>query len=585
MNELVFALVFLVLIVVLYLFINNRHTNEIKNITKKLKFLENQKEYAAEAMFIYAKNHEIIFANRAAKKLFSLKKNYNSYIFKNDVQFIMTTSAAVEFLSAIDKKSKMNEDNFHLKNSVIAIDGKEKVVNIYVDISNLKENGTITCLVDTHTKIKEIIKNDGKVDFLTGLPSQFSALSDINYLVLESQKKSETFSLFLLGVDNYANMEATLGKSYTNQMLQNMASYFMHNNHLDSTLYKMDCDKFLFIIKNIEDEETVENIAKEMITDIDKHCKSDINTHVTISFGIAHYPKHGENFTKLINNCYFALDSAQKKSISNIEIFKTNRKIMHKDDLQMNKNIISGLKNREFLLYYQPVFNLKTEKMIAAEALIRWNHPKEGLISPIRFLSLAEKTGLIVDLGAYVFREAIKQRKQWDVLGFPKFKITLNLSLREMKVDKLIHQINILFDEYSVDPMNFSLDISETSVMTNIDKTIKDLHMFKEAGLSISLDNFGSGYSSIKHLQTLPISMLKIDRSLISDLVTNINTQTTVKAIINLAHTLDYEVVAEGVESAEEVKVLKELNCNHAQGYFFSKPVPVFEFQQLLREM
>ena len=275
--------------------------------------------------------------------------------------------------------------------------------------------------------------------------------------------------------------------------------------------------------------------------------------------------------------------TAQKDSVSNIDIFTTESQVVHKSDVKMNEEIAKGLKNKEFLLYYQPVFNLKEEKMIGAEALIRWNHPKMGLVAPDKFLEVAEKTGLIVDIGEYVFREAMKQRKQWDELGFNKFKITLNLSLREMQVDALIKKINILFDEYAVDPLDFNLDITEKDAMSNIDKTVIDFSLFKELGLSISLDHFGAGYSSLKHLQILPLSMLKIDRSLIFDLSSNLDHQMAVKAIVNLAHTLGYEVVAEGVETAKEVKILNHLNCDHAQGYLFSRPLPVFEFQELLR--
>jgi len=277
------------------------------------------------------------------------------------------------------------------------------------------------------------------------------------------------------------------------------------------------------------------------------------------------------------------LDQAQKDSVSNIELFTSESQIVHKDELKMNEEIVKGLKNREFLLYYQPIFNLQNEDMIGAEALIRWNHPKYGLIAPDKFLEVAEKTGLIVDLGEYVFREAMKQRKQWDELGFKKFKITLNLSLREMQVGELIKKIDALFDEYSVDPLDFNLDITEEDAMANIEKTNMDFKLLKELGLSISLDHFGAGYSSLKHLQMLPIAMLKIDRSLVFDLSTNIDHQMAVKAIINMAHTLGYEVVAEGVETSKESALLQSLGCNHAQGYLFSRPQPVFEFQELLR--
>ena len=220
--------------------------------------------------------------------------------------------------------------------------------------------------------------------------------------------------------------------------------------------------------------------------------------------------------------------------------------------------------------------------MIGAEALIRWNHPEHGLISPDRFLNVAEKTGLIVDIGEYVFKEAIQDRKRWSGLKFKDFKVTINLSLREMQVDALIEKIDALFETHGVDPKDFNLDISEEAAMSNIEKTAIDFKMFKDLGLSISLEHFGAGYSSLKYLQMLPLSMIKIDRSLIFDLSSNLEHQTTVKAIILLAHTLGFEVVAEGVETSSEITILHGLKCNYAQGYLFSKPLPASEFKELL---
>jgi EAL domain-containing protein (putative c-di-GMP-specific phosphodiesterase class I) len=181
-----------------------------------------------------------------------------------------------------------------------------------------------------------------------------------------------------------------------------------------------------------------------------------------------------------------------------------------------------------------------------------------------------------------VFREVIKQRKQWDELGLQKFKITVNLSLKEMQVQTLIGKLKNLFEHYSVDPKEFNLDITESAAMANIKQTMIDFKLFKELGLSLSLDQFGAGYSSLKYLQALPLSMVKIDRSLIFELYYNLDHQTAVKSMIALLHGLGYEVVAEGVETSNESSLLYNLGCNYAQGYLFSRPLPAPEFQELL---
>jgi len=580
----VLSLVLLLLFTVVFLWIKKRYKAKVTQVENELKFFKREKEYSPEAMMLCSQNHEILFANGAAKTLFSLKKNEDTYAIDGTVELKLATAEPIDFFDAIEGKSQVSKESFHFKDALLVVNGKKRVVNIYIDRNSWNIDNSSTCIIDMNTgRGNEVLKQDGKVDFLTGLPSQFTSLADINTEVIESQKKSESFALFLLGIDHFTDMQTTLGQPYTNTVIKNMANYFRQNPDENRKVYRMDCDKFLLLVRQIDEDELARKLAKKLIIDIGNYYKGDVNTRLTVSFGVAEYPKHGENATKLINHVYIALDNAQKDSVSNIEIFNQKAQVIHKDELKMNEEIIFGLKNKEFLLYYQPIFNLKKEKMVGAEALIRWNHPQMGLIAPDKFLEVAEKTGLIVNIGEYVFREAMRQRKQWDELGFTKFRITLNLSLREMQVDELIKKINILFEEYKVDPFDFNLDISEKDAMANIEKTAIDFVLFKDAGLSVTLDHFGAGYSSLKHLQSLPISMLKIDRSMIFDLSSNMDHQEAVKGIISLAHTLGYEVVAEGVETSKEVSVLSNLNCDHAQGYLFSRPLPVFEFQELLR--
>ena len=578
------SVLFLFIIIGLFIWMKKTYGKKLINVEDELSFLKKEKEYYSESMMLFSKDNKILFANQAAKNLLSLEDNDEYYILNSIVQLKVDSNEPNDFFDVISQNSELNQDSFHLKNSVLTINNKKKLVNIYIDKSLWNINHTITCIIDTDTNIEDkVVKHDGKIDFLTGLPSQFTALSDINGLVIESQKESETFALFLLGIDHFSNIQATLGQAYTNGIIKNIANYFVVNPDENRKAYRLDGDKFLIVVKHLDDK-TIRETAKKIIVDISSYFKGDSHTNLTVSLGVAKYPNHGKNATKLINHVYIALDRAQKDSIANIEIFNTVRQTIHHDELKMNEEIIYGLKNREFHLYYQPVFSIDGEKMVGAEVLIRWNHPTLGLVTPDKFLKVAEKTGLIIDIGEYVFKEAMRQRKEWDELGFDKFKITINLSLREMQVDELISKISTYFKEYGVDPIDFNLDITEDDAMANIDKTSVDFNLLKELGVSISIDHFGAGYSSLNYLQILPISALKIDRSLIFDLSSNEDHQIAVKGIIDLAHTFGYEVVAEGVETSKEVDILKRLSCNYAQGYLFSRPLPVSEFQELLQK-
>jgi diguanylate cyclase (GGDEF)-like protein len=259
------------------------------------------------------------------------------------------------------------------------------------------------------TQMKTVEK-DGGVDFFTGLPSQFSALTDINTLVMESKNKSESFALLLLGIDHFKELQSTLGPGFSNQIIKKIANYFQSNTPENMQVYRMDCDKFLFVLKNESDKDLVREAAKKLILDIKNFYQDNDTARLTTSIGISIYPDHGKNAAKLLHHVYMALDQAQQESESNIGFFEIEIQSIHKDDVKMNEEIRKGIKNHEFFLYYQPIFNVKSEEMIGAEALIRWKHPELGLITADKFLDVSKKTGLIVDLGEYVFREAIMQK-------------------------------------------------------------------------------------------------------------------------------------------------------------------------------
>ncbi len=574
----------LVIMLVIFLLLSMRYKKKLKMQLEELTLLKKEKEYLSEAMMVLSENYDVIFANQSAKVLFSLDNQYHKMANARKIELKVDTSDPSDFFEVLKYESEKREDTFHLQNVLLVINGKMKQVNIYVDKSGWNTDKTITCIIDMQAVVPteaKTIQKDGGIDFFTGLPSQFSALTDINTLVMEKQKSSESFTLLLLGIDHFNELQTTLGVRASNQIIKDVSEYFKKEDDETRHCYRMDCDKFLVVIEKSLDEDETHDVAKQLISDL--HNNEENNVHLTTSIGAVQYPNHGENATKLINHVYMALHEAQEESDSNIALFTTAYQTMGKDDMKINEEIQMGLKNHEFFLYYQPIFNLKTEDMIGAEALIRWNHPELGIVSADKFLEVAERTGLIIDIGEYVFREAIKQRKVWDDMGLKKFKTTLNLSLKEMHVDKFIQKLETLFSDHSVDPRDFNLDITESSAMANVEKTAMDFKLFKDLGLSLSLDHFGASASSLKHLQMLPLSMIKIDRSLIFDLYSNLDHQITVKSMIKLIHGLGFKVVGEGVETSKESTLLYDFDCDYAQGYLFSKPLPAKELEELLK--
>ena len=587
MDMIIIAAVGIVL-VSLSLGLNIWYKRKMYHISDELTLLKKEKEYYSEAIMVLSDMHEIIYANKSAKILFGLNESYQRMTEAKEIQLKIDTSYPDDFFKVLKKAIERKEDSFHLQNVLLATEGKMRQVNIYVDKSEWNVNKTISCVIDMQpispVEDKSVVKEAGSTDYLTGMSSQFLALSNINSLSMESEKSSDTFTLFLLGIDHFNDIQITLGLGYTNRILKSMAQYFIDNPNKNMKSYRMDGDKFMVLIKNIKEENEARKIARDILVSVGNIYRDNNDIRLTCSIGISSYPKDGTNATKLIDNAYIALNKAQLQSESNIGFFNDEYQAVRADDIKMNQEIRKGLKNNEFLLHYQPIFDLEGENLIGAEALIRWKHPEHGLISADKFLHVAEKTGLIVELGEYVFSEAIKQRERCDRTQDQNFKITINLSLKEMQVTALIPRLEMLFSKHKVARNTINLDISESSAMENIDKTANDFKLLKDFGISLSLDHFGAGYSSFKYLALLPIDTIKIDRALIFDITLNLSHQTTVKAIVDLAHTLGYKVVAEGVETSQEATILSSLHCDYAQGYLYSRPLPAEEFEALLSE-
>lgn len=571
-----------ILLVWTYLFFKKK----LAKVTNDINLFKKEKEYYAEVMMTFSADHSITFANQAAKDLFSLNDDYQIASNAEKVDLKLNQKSPEDFFTSIKTISRSKNESCKIDNAMLILKGKRKKVNLYIDTSVYDDQPMITCVIDMENNQINANKNEegktGYLDFLTSLPSQFAAISDINTLTRDSKNKSEFFSVLLLGIDHFNDIQTTLGLSYSNQILKTLAQFFVSKQDENITIYRMDADKFLLLIRNVSENTPINTIARDMIISVGNVYRDNNDVRLTSSIGIVEYPRDGENATKLIDNVYIALKKAQERSESNIKLFNANHDAIHIDESKMSTEIHTGLHNNEFLLHYQPIFDLEGERIIGAEALVRWNHPEHGLLAADKFLEVAEKTGLIVDLGEYVFSEAIQESKKCNIGNGTDFQITINLSLQEMQIDKLLPKLEKLFDKYNVDRSTINLDIRESAIIEYIDKTAHDFKLLNEFGLSLSIDNFGAGFSSFKYLSMFPLNMIKIDRSLIFDLTVNLEHQTAVRAIINFAHTLGYKVVAEGVETTKEATILKTLNCDYAQGYLYSRPLPAKEFEELL---
>jgi len=310
----------------------------------------------------------------------------------------------------------------------------------------------------------------------------------------------------------------------------------------------------------------------------------DVGLHLTASVGISIYPESGPA-SNLFDNAYKALAEAEKSGHGRIHIYETDILEHDYDELALYNGIHEAIERNEFEVYYQPIVEVETKEIVAAEALMRWKHPQYGFIPPNIFIPIMEKTGIIIDLGKYLLEEVLKQQKRWELFKFKQIQVSINMSLLEVEAEGFVDNIEKQLVHHQVDPQLIKFEITEDSAMSSEEQQVyTQLIALKKLGVGIALDDFGTGYTSFSYLKKFPADILKIDKTLVDYVLVNNEDQRIIKAMIELGHNLGMKIVVEGIENERMFDMIASYGCDYMQGYFFAKPLPVFEFQKLLRK-
>jgi len=304
--------------------------------------------------------------------------------------------------------------------------------------------------------------------------------------------------------------------------------------------------------------------------------------HITVSIGIVIYPDDGTDSEALLTNADFAMYHAKENGRNNYQFFKADMNVRAIERQSVQDGLRRAVKRREFLLVYQPQIDLDKGAIVGLEALIRWNHPERGLMPPMHFIPIAEECGVIVPIGRWVMHEACRQARVWQDAGLPPMRVAINISAVELSAKDFVAGVREILLETGVDPSCLELELTETFLMQDSKSTAEVLRALKGMGVRLALDDFGTGYSSLSYLRRFPIDTLKIDRSFVRDLTSDIDDASIVSAVISMGKSLHLRVVAEGVETAEQLAFLQERQCPEGQGHYFSKPVVAADFTRLL---
>ncbi|RHW42742.1 EAL domain-containing protein [Neobacillus notoginsengisoli] len=426
-------------------------------------------------------------------------------------------------------------------------------------------------------------------DHLTGVANRRMFDEKIAHLCKSFAKReprhNETFSILYIDLDRFKNINSSLGRSVADQLLRNFASRIEKVLNESSLLARISGDEFGIILWNTEGLEESTELAEKII-EITQHpfFIGAFELYITTSIGISTYPNDGDNVETLVKNASAARYQAKERGKNGYHHYTSSMNIASYKLFMIERDLRSGIKDKELYLHYQPRVDAKTGKMISAEALIRWEHPIWGLISPGEFIPVAEQSDLILHIGEFVIDKACQTLSDWKRKGLPIVPISINISAKRFLKTDWINKLQITLDDYQLDPSFLEIEITETALIMHTEAVNTSLKLLKDIGIRVALDDFGTGYSSLTYLKQFPVDTLKIDRSFIKNLSESAQDQLITKSIITLAHGLNMRVVAEGVEEVDQLTFLQELNCDEIQGYLFSKPVSGREFEVLLQK-
>jgi len=421
-------------------------------------------------------------------------------------------------------------------------------------------------------------------DFLTGLPNRMLLNDRVDQAIAFAARHMNKIAVLFLDLDGFKHINDSLGHPIGDKLLQSVAQRLSVCIRGSDSVSRQGGDEFVVLLLELKQPEDAAVSAKRILQavaqpySIDQH-----DLHVTASIGVSIYPDDGLDAETLIKNADTAMYQAKDNGRRSFQFFKPVMNVQAVERQFIEEGLRCALERREFALHYQPKVNLMTEAISGVEALLRWDHPARGLIAPSQFIPVAEDCGLILPIGTWVLRQACAQAKAWIDSGLPVTSMAVNVSAIQFRDKNFLDGLLAILAETGLDPRYLELELTEGVLIKHAEFTAAILQILRKRGVHVTVDDFGTGYSSLSYLQRFPVDALKIDQSFVRQISTAGDDTTIVKAIIGMARGLQLRVIAEGVETLEEVAFLRAYRCEEAQGYYFSRPVPARQFAMLLR--
>ncbi|MED4454550.1 EAL domain-containing protein [Metabacillus fastidiosus] len=576
--------------------------------------------YGQPATLSFARN--ISSTKQAYEELTNSEKRYRTlfehasdaiYLFEMDkrgkpLQFIDVNNVACErfgysreellSMSPLDITSKSRLEKVDdtqqelLENTQIMFEGEyisktgEKIPSeisaSIITLGNKKVTFAISRDIRERKKAEEQIKHLAFHDSLTGLLNRSSFNSYLNKTIEEIHLTDEKIAVLFLDLDRFKITNDTLGHHIGDLLLVEAARRLENCVSEKDIVARQGGDEFIILLHHTE-QSILDTTSIHIVEELNKPFIIEGHEIFTSpSIGISIYPHDGKDSASLIKNADTAMYAVKTSGKNNYQYYSSEMNQKNKRKMLLESALRNVLNHNELSIYYQPKINIHTKELTGVEALLRWNSTEHGTVSPTEFIPIAEESGLIIPIGEWVLKTACRQNKLWQDSGYVPINMSINLSARQFQQNNLIPVIKETLEETQLDSKYLNLEITETMAMININQSVTKLKQLKELGVSLSLDDFGTGYSSLNYLKKFPLDVLKIDKSFIHDIISDEQSTAIVKAIISVSKSLNLTVIAEGVETIEQLEILKSEKCDLAQGYYYSPPIPAYELEKML---
>jgi diguanylate cyclase (GGDEF)-like protein len=441
-----------------------------------------------------------------------------------------------------------------------------------------------TAYVQTLKSVNEKLQHQAMHDALTGLPNRVLLFERIQLAIDSADRTQKQFALYFIDLDGFKAINDSLGHAAGDGVLKELASRLKNAVRKEDIVARLGGDEFVVMVGNIPDAGMASHIAEKLFECFKTSLIPDqASLPISPSIGIALYPDDGTTVDELINHADAAMYEVKAGGRNNYRFFEASMNVAMKRTIEIQRSLSAAIEKNEFFVQYQPKFDCADDSLLGAEALLRWKHSTLGLISPAEFIPIAERSGQIIALGKWVIDEVCRQMRAWHGGGLKQLKVAINLSQIQLRSPGIVEDILGITAAHGISPSMLMFEITETVAMQDAEATMAAIRQLQDAGFELAIDDFGTGYSSLSYLQQFGVQQMKVDRSFINNLTTDEKGQSIVAAIIRLAHSLNMEVVAEGVETEAQLALLKELKCDQTQGYLLGRPMGVSDFVALMQ--